>query len=204
MSEKFKSARSPGGIATFIMTAIVAGCFVTSTAGAQGGPPTPPVQDVNIVGQDQSLDVNVVNSVEIKNTVGSPIGVIERPGNANYVISGFINANAPPETGVIIPRRSHMQGLTVAALAFGDHPGFCQLTFSYPSDPGPRPNNSTVDIVTVVIPSTGGTVHIPLADLFVGEGVRLTYETFELGDGVVTCSYRTSLQLRPLPGGILP
>ena len=211
----------------FAVTAAVAGALIAGTALAGPKEIQDPIKVINENGD--SLTVTVENpvsvsdeveiknetgdeisvtldseSVEIKNTVGEPIGVIERPGNASYVLNKFVLVPGGVPS-ITVPRNSHMQGLTVSAEVQQGDPDSCRFTLSYPDDPSLRPQYSDQRIAMVFVPAPAGTVHIPLADLFVGEGVELLADGTPVGTSVPSfCAFNVDLQMRPLPGGLLP
>jgi hypothetical protein len=214
---------------------IVVGGFVASNASAQGRPPLPvdvvnesvdvevsnePGESLTVTVDNQGL--SIAGEVEVKNDNGNPldvdgtvivtnnqpIDVIERPGNANYtrrINSPFVVQGSPFSVSSTIFAASHMQGLTVSSVARGDIT-HCDVSLKYPDNAALRPvNQGDPEFMKVSLAAPVDSIHIPLADLFVGENVALTY-TFSAFDdgGGGDCKMTTVLQLRPLPVPILP
>lgn len=152
--------------------------------------------------------------MEIKNDQGSAIGVHIKPSISAYTVNGSGTASGfehpgdlPSEGSVQIPTSSYMLGLTVSAASTGDVSS-CAFSISYPNDPSDpndilfsdlRPlNQEDAEFMSVILAPPVDNIHVPLANLFVGEGVSLQYDYSAIGlnEGDI-CRFNWVLQLRP-------
>lgn len=184
----------PGGTAAFL------GVLLASTAFA--APPTVTLEEPVLVETDPAspLDVDVGNSVEIKNTEGDPIGVRQRPGNGAYRLGVGVLDNGERGDSAVVPVTSHLKGVTIAAHS-GD-PGipYCDVVVNF-SGSAPVRFGGGDAILSAKIPAPAGTVHIPVADFYAFEGLSLgVYDNSVTG----ACGVTAWFQLTPVPVPITP
>jgi hypothetical protein len=158
------------------------------------------------ISNDQGNPVRIQGNVVVGNR--QPIGVIERFPNTSYTIieQQQVNGDGSRSASVVVPVASHLRGITVSASPGGfDPPNRCLMQLLYPSDPAQRPVNQTNPfILQLEMTPDFVTTHVPLYEMFVGQGVALQVRLVGAGADSEGCDLHTTLHLRPVPGGIQP